>query len=93
MVQAAKLAIIGTGLVGATSAYALMINGLVSELVLVDAVRQKAEGEAMDLNHAASFIKPIQIYAGDYSNCQDAQIVILTAGANQKPGETRLDLT
>ncbi|NPV26106.1 MAG: L-lactate dehydrogenase [Firmicutes bacterium] len=94
MVQttAAKVVIVGTGFVGATTAYALMISGLVSELVLLDVNRQKAEGEAMDLNHAASFVKPILIYAGDYPDCRDAQIVIFTAGANQKPGETRLHL-
>ncbi len=87
-----KIAVVGVGAVGASTAYALAVSGLASELVLVDANRAKAEGEAMDLAHAAAFIKPIRIYAGDYEDCRDASIIIFTAGANQKPGETRLDL-
>ncbi|MFZ5597604.1 MAG: L-lactate dehydrogenase [Bacillota bacterium] len=87
-----KIAIVGAGSVGSASAYALMISGLVSEMVLVDIDRRKAEGEAMDLAHGASFISPIKIYAGEYEDCRDADIVVFTAGANQKPGETRMDL-
>lgn len=70
-----------------------MDMGLATELVLIDVNRAKAEGEAMDLNHGISFVKPVKIWAGDYEDCKDADIVIITAGANQKPGETRLDLT
>lgn len=87
-----KIAIIGVGSVGASVAYALMISGLVNEMVLVDVDRNRAEGEAMDLAHGASFIKPLRIYAGEYKDCHDADIIIFTAGSNQKPGETRLDL-
>ena len=87
-----KIAVVGVGAVGASAAYALAVSGLASELVLVDINKAKAGGEAMDLAHAAAFIKPVRIYAGDYEDCRDASIIIFTAGANQKPGETRLDL-
>ncbi|CCQ34653.1 L-lactate dehydrogenase 1 protein [Halorhabdus tiamatea SARL4B] len=87
-----KVAIIGAGDVGATTAYALMMSGSVSEIVLVDIDHEKAEGEAMDLRHGASFVKPVDIYAGDYEDAHDADVVIIAAGASQKPGETRLEL-
>ncbi|HAG10006.1 MAG TPA: L-lactate dehydrogenase [Desulfotomaculum sp.] len=87
-----KVAIVGAGAVGACSAYVMMISGLVSELVLVDINRDRAEGEAMDLAHSASFIKPIKIYVGEYEDCRDADIIVYSAGLSQKPGETRLDL-
>ncbi len=87
-----KIAVVGAGSVGSASAYALMISGLASELVLVDTDRDKAEGEAMDLAHGASFVSPVKIYAGDYGECYDADIIVFCAGAGQKPGETRLDL-
>jgi len=87
-----KIAVVGAGSVGTASAYALMISGLVSELTLVDIDRKKAEGEAMDLAHGASFISPINIYAGEYEDCQNADIIVFTAGVSQKPGQTRLDL-
>lgn len=91
-VNARKAAIIGCGFVGSASAFALMQSGLFSELVLIDAVREKAEGEALDISHGQPFARPIDIYAGDYADIADAAVVIVTAGANQKPGETRLDL-
>ena len=87
-----KIAVVGVGAVGASTAFALAVSGLPTELVLVDVNKSKAEGEAMDLAHAAAFIKPIQIYAGTFEDCRDAGIIIYTAGASQKPGETRLDL-
>ena len=87
-----KAAVIGCGFVGAASAFALMQSGLFSEIVLLDSDRQKAEGEALDISHGLPFAKPMQIYAGDYKDIADANIVIVTAGAGQKPGETRLDL-
>ncbi|MGM0502893.1 MAG: L-lactate dehydrogenase [Bacillota bacterium] len=87
-----KVAIIGAGSVGATTAYALMVQGIASEIVLIDINKDKAEGEAMDLMHGASFVDPVEIYAGDYSNCENADIIIITAGAKQTPEETRLDL-
>jgi len=87
-----KIAVVGVGAVGASVAYALAVSGLATELVLVDVNNAKAEGEAMDIAHAAAFIKPIQIYAGTFEDCRDAAIIIFTAGASQKPGESRLDL-
>lgn len=87
-----KIAVVGVGAVGASVAYALAISGLATELVLVDVNAAKAEGEAMDLAHAAAFIKPIRIYAGTFEDCRDAALIIFTAGTSQKPGESRLDL-
>lgn len=87
-----KCAIIGCGFVGASIAFALMNSGLFSEMVLIDANRDKAEGEAMDLSHGISFVSPMKIYAGDYSDIRDCYMIIITAGAGQKPNETRLDL-
>lgn len=87
-----KISIIGAGMVGSSTAFALMESGLVSEIALIDINHEKAEGEAMDLAHAASFIKPVNIYHGDFSACQDSQLIIYTAGANQKEGESRIDL-
>ncbi len=87
-----KCAIIGCGFVGATTAYTLIESKLFSEIVLVDIDKRKAIGEAMDMEQGLPFISPMKIYSGDYSDCADASIIIITAGANQKPGETRLDL-
>lgn len=87
-----KCAIIGCGFVGATTAYTLIQSELFSEIVLIDIDRKKAEGEAMDLVHGLPFLSPVRIYAGDYNDLSDAAIVIITAGANQKPGQTRTDL-
>ncbi len=87
-----KAAIVGCGFVGSASAFCLMQSGLFSELVLLDANRDKAEGEALDVAHGIPFARPMKIYAGDYDDIADAAIIIVTAGANQKPGETRLDL-
>lgn len=69
-----------------------MQSGMFTEMVLIDADRARAEGEALDISHGLPFAKPMKIYAGDYSNLKDAGLIIITAGANQKPGETRLDL-
>ena len=87
-----KVGIVGCGFVGSSSAFALMQGGLFSEIVLVDVDRQKAEGEAMDISHGVSFVGSTQVVAGDYSDLADAAIIVVTAGAAQKPGETRLDL-
>jgi len=87
-----KVAVVGAGFVGSTTAYTLMLSGLVSELVLIDINKEKAEGEVMDMNHGMPFVKPVDIYMGDYKDCAGADIVVITAGANQKPGETRIDL-
>lgn len=83
---------VGVGSVGATYAYALTIAGLARELVLIDRDRQRAEGEAMDLNHALGLLGPMAISAGGYEACADAHLVVITAGAAQAEGETRLDL-
>jgi len=90
--QPVKVALIGTGRVGASGAYALQISGLASEIVLINANRQRAEGEAMDINHGSQFTKPVRVWSGEYKDCRDADIVVLTAGTSQKPGDTRLDL-
>ncbi len=87
-----KVGIVGCGFVGAASAFALMQSGLFSEMVLLDSDRDKAEGEAMDIAHGIPFARPMRIYAGGYDDIADAAIVVITAGAAQKPGETRLDL-
>lgn len=87
-----KVAVIGCGFVGSSSAFALMQSGLFSEMVLIDADTKRAEGEAMDISHGISFARPMQIYAGNYDDITDAAIIVITAGANQKPDETRLDL-
>lgn len=91
-INSRKAAIIGCGFVGSASAFALMESGLFSEIVLIDADMNKAEGEALDISHGLPFAKPMQIYAGSYKDISDASIIIVTAGAGQKPGETRLDL-
>ena len=92
MVNMQKVAVIGCGFVGATSAFSLIQTGLFSEMVLIDANAKKAEGEAMDLSHGSAYLTPMNIYAGTYDDIVDAGIIVITAGANQKPDETRLDL-
>ena len=88
----ARVAIVGVGNVGSSFAYALLLSGLASEIVLIDVNRRRAEGEAMDLQHAVPFAKPTRIWAGDYADCDGAAVTVIAAGAAQKPGETRLDL-
>lgn len=87
-----KCAIIGCGNVGAATAYTLMQSRLISELVLIDIDKKRAEGEALDLLHSMPFFSPINIFSGDYCDLRDCGIIIIAAGANQKPGQTRLDL-
>lgn len=87
-----KVAIVGCGFVGSSSAFALMQSGLFTEMVLIDVDRDRAEGEALDISHGLPFARPMNIYAGDYDDAADAAVTVITAGANQKPGETRLDL-
>jgi L-lactate dehydrogenase len=90
--QPTRVVIVGVGSVGATFAYALVLSGLAAEIVLIDANRAKAEGEAMDLNHTVPFTHPTRIWAGDYSDCAGAAVTVLAAGSARKPGRTRLDL-
>ncbi len=87
-----KIAIIGAGYVGSTISYTLMTSGLASELVLIDINKNKADGEVMDMNHGMQFLRPVKLISGEYKDCADANIIIITAGVNQKPGETRIDL-
>lgn len=87
-----KAAIIGCGFVGSSTAFALMQSGLFSEMILIDADADRAEGEALDISHGTPFARPMKIYAGTYQDISDAAVIIITAGANQKPDETRLDL-
>ncbi len=91
-IKGRKVAIIGCGFVGATSAFALMESGLFSEMVLIDVDHDRAEGEALDISHGLAFARPMDIHAGTYADLRDADVVIITAGAAQKPGESRLDL-
>ena len=91
-VNSRKVAVVGCGFVGSASAFALMQSGLFTEIVLIDADRNKAEGEALDISHGLPFARPMQIHAGTYDDIVDAAIIVVTAGAGQKPGETRLDL-
>jgi L-lactate dehydrogenase len=88
-----RVAVIGTGFVGSSYAFALLNQGITEELVLIDINKDKAEGDAMDLNHGLPFAPTsTKIWYGSYADCDEADIVVITAGANQKPGETRLDL-
>lgn len=86
-----KVAIIGCGMVGATTAFALMESGLFTDIILIDVDRDRAVGEAMDLSHCLPYVKPVDIRAGDYPDLADCGIIIVTAGVPQKEGETRLD--
>ena len=90
--RGSKVVIIGAGFVGSTFAYSLMINGVVAEIVMIDLNLERLEGEIMDLNHGISFVRPVSVRAGAYEDCADADIIVITAGANQKPGESRIDL-
>lgn len=92
MVDMTKCGIVGCGFVGTSIAFSLLQSGMFQEIVLLDVNNEKAQGEAMDLSHGLSFAGPMEIYAGDYHDLEDTGIIIITAGAGQKPGETRLDL-
>lgn len=89
---AIKISVIGAGFVGSTVAYTLVMKGVASEIVLVDVNLERAEGEAMDISHGAPFAKSSVIRAGSYEDTKGSDVVIITAGTNQKPGETRIDL-
>jgi L-lactate dehydrogenase len=90
--RATRIVIIGAGNVGATFAYALLLSGLATEIVLIDRDEARAEGEAMDLSHAVPFSRPTRIRAGSYDDCAGAAITVFAAGSGQRPGESRLDL-
>ena len=87
-----KITIIGAGQVGSTIAFSLTLKQLASEIVLIDVLKEKAMGEAMDIRQGTPFIGPVYIHDGDYSDAVDSDIVVLTSGVARKPGQTRLDL-
>lgn len=91
-IETTRVVIVGAGLVGSTAAFALMTQGIASEIVLIDVNKDKALGEAMDLEHGLSFAKQARVWAGDYADCQEADVVVVCAGLGQKPGQTRLEL-
>jgi len=88
-----KISIIGTGLVGSSIAHTLMLSSIVTDIVLVNRNMEKAEGEAMDLNHCVPSMMPVKVKAGKYCDCANSKMIIITAGTAQKPGESRLNLT
>ena len=88
----AKVGVIGAGFVGATAAYAMMLNGTCSEIVLIDRDEARAKAEAADIAHGAPLAKGVRAYAGDYPDLKGAALVVIAAGSNQKPGESRLNL-
>ncbi|MCJ7645403.1 L-lactate dehydrogenase, partial [bacterium] len=87
-----KVSIIGCGNVGMRYAYALLLKGVVRQIVLVDVDRKRLEGEVMDLSHGAPYISPVEIIAGDYPDIKNSDLVVITAGRKNRPGQTRLDL-
>jgi len=87
-----KISIIGAGAVGTTCAYTLMLNGLAKEIVLVNRNKDKAEGEILDMRHGISFVSQTKLSAGEYWQTADSEIIIITAGVAQKPGEDRTNL-
>jgi len=91
-IETTRVVIIGAGNVGPTTAFALMVQGIASEIVLIDIDKKKCAGEVLDLTHGISFVKPVRIWAGDYSDCKHADVVFICAGAKQKPGQSRLGL-
>ena len=92
--QHKKVILVGDGAVGSSYAFALINQGIAQELGIIEITQlfEKAVGDALDLSHALAFTSPKKIYAAQYSDCADADLVVITAGAPQKPGETRLDL-
>jgi L-lactate dehydrogenase len=90
--RGSRVVIIGAGLVGATFAYSLMINGVVAEIVLIDVNAERLAGEVMDLNHGIAFVRPVLVRQGTYADCAGADLIVICAGANQKQGETRVAL-
>ncbi|MFC6346494.1 L-lactate dehydrogenase [Vagococcus carniphilus] len=87
-----KIIVVGNGAVGSSYTFALVTQDIAQEVGIIDIDKNKAEGDAIDLSHALAFTSPKKIYAAEYSDCKDADLVVITAGAAQKPGETRLDL-
>lgn len=88
-----KVAIIGAGYVGSSIAYALALRDIAREIILIDIDKEKTDGEAQDIRHGIPSMGTADLYTGDYSDCQDCDLIIITAGRNRKPGETRIDMT
>ena len=88
-----KVAIVGAGYVGSSIAYALALRDVAREIVLIDINQEKTDGEAKDIRHGIPAMGTADLYAGDYSDCADCDLIIITAGRGRKPGESRLDLT
>ncbi|MEK9158743.1 MAG: L-lactate dehydrogenase [Patescibacteria group bacterium] len=92
-IETTRVVVIGTGLVGSTAAFTMMAQGIASEIVLIDVNKDKCLGEAMDLEHGLSFAPASRVWAGTYADCRDADVVVISAGLGQKPGQSRLELT
>ncbi len=92
MVRTGKIGVVGSGFVGSAAAYAMVMSGVGREIVLVDLNKQRAAAEANDIRHAVPFANPIDVHSGDYTDLNGCRVVVITAGVNQKPGETRLQL-
>lgn len=92
MANRSRIVVIGAGAVGATCAYTLFLRQRAAEIVLIDTRKEKAHGDALDMNHGMPFVGSTKVWAGDYADCEGAEIVVITAGTAQAPGETRLDL-
>ncbi|GIV72279.1 MULTISPECIES: L-lactate dehydrogenase [Caldilinea] len=92
MLLRGKIGIVGSGFVGSTAAYAMVMRGVGREIVLVDLNKKRAQAEANDIFHAVPFAHPMYIHAGDYEDLAGCRVVVITAGVNQRPGETRLQL-
>src|SRR5262249_26172509 len=87
-----RIVVVGVGAVGSTTAYTLLLRGRMDELVLIDSNKGKAIGDALDMNHGLPFLAKAKVWAGTYEDCREADIVIITAGVAQRPGESRIDL-
>ena len=87
-----KVAIIGAGFVGSSVAYALALRDIAREIVLIDVIQEKAIGEARDIRHGIPNMGTVDLYAGDYSDCKDCDLIVITAGRNRRDGESRLDM-
>lgn len=92
MLKTGKIGVVGSGFVGATAAYAMVMRGVGREIVLVDLNQKRAAAEADDIQHAVPFAEPLSVRAGDYADLEGCRVVVITAGVNQRPGETRLQL-
>ena len=90
--KGSKIAIVGAGFVGTTFAYSLLIHGLASQIVIIDVNKDRADGEAMDLNHGVPFAQPVKIWSGEYSDCKDADIVVIAVDKGQRIEQSRLEL-